>query len=82
MFGNLHYVTFDGASVTLTGTCSYTLARVCGTHPGLEDFTVMGTNAPSDAPGSSFLVRVDMTVGGACMALLRGHQVLVSSLDA
>ncbi|XP_019333494.1 zonadhesin-like isoform X2 [Alligator mississippiensis] len=80
VFGNLHYVTFDGASVTLTGTCSYTLARVCGTHPGLEDFTVMGTNAPSDAPGSSFLVRVDMTVGGACMALLRGHQVLVDGV--
>ncbi|XP_025066862.1 zonadhesin isoform X3 [Alligator sinensis] len=80
VFGDPHYVTFDGASVTLTGTCSYTLARVCGTHPGLEDFTVVGTNAPSATPGSSFLVRVDVTVGGACVTLLRGHRVLVDGV--
>ncbi|XP_062996680.1 IgGFc-binding protein-like [Elgaria multicarinata webbii] len=69
VFGDPHYVTFDGVTFDYDGTCKYTLSKYCGPPGNLSDFTIKVENEHRGSLAASWARLVEIDVYGEHIAI-------------
>ncbi|KAH0631346.1 hypothetical protein JD844_005637 [Phrynosoma platyrhinos] len=69
VFGDPHYVTFDGVMFDYEGTCKYTLSKYCGPLGNLPDFTIKVENDHRGSFAVSWAHLVEIDVYGEHIAI-------------
>ncbi|XP_040264818.1 mucin-5AC-like [Bufo bufo] len=65
VYGDGHYITFDGKQFTFSGSCEYTLAQDnCGENGGQSSFRVISENVPCGTTGTTCSKNLKMLIGG------------------
>ncbi|XP_063168377.1 alpha-tectorin-like [Candoia aspera] len=70
VFGDPHYVTFDGVAFDYEGTCTYTLSKYCGPLSKLPSFTVKVQNEHRASLAATWIYRVQVEVYGQQIVMM------------
>lgn len=73
VFGDPHYVTFDGVAFDYEGTCTYTLSKYCGPLNKLPSFTVKVQNEHRTSLAASWIHQVEVEVYGQQIVMMADH---------
>nr|P57999.2 RecName: Full=Zonadhesin [Oryctolagus cuniculus]AAF63342.2 zonadhesin precursor [Oryctolagus cuniculus] len=76
VYGDPHYVTFDGRHFGFMGKCTYIVAQPCSKSTD-SFFRVTAKNEERGQEGMSCLSRVDVTLSETVVTLLKGRRTLV-----
>uniref|UniRef100_A0A667WQP7 VWFD domain-containing protein n=1 Tax=Myripristis murdjan TaxID=586833 RepID=A0A667WQP7_9TELE len=80
VYGDGHYITFDGKRYTFDGSCEYTLAQdYCGKGQGNGSFRVITENVPCGTTGTTCSKTIKIFLGRAELILTEGSYQAISS---
>uniref|UniRef100_A0A8C9NX71 VWFD domain-containing protein n=1 Tax=Spermophilus dauricus TaxID=99837 RepID=A0A8C9NX71_SPEDA len=71
--GDPHYITFDGRPYDMMGTCSYTMAELCGQDDTLPAFSVNAKNEHRNSRLVSYVGYVTVLAYSHSVSLARGE---------
>lgn len=71
--GDPHYTTFDGRRYDMMGTCSYTMAELCGPDESLPAFSVEAKNEHRGSRQVSYVGSVTVYAYSHSVSLVRGE---------